>query len=66
MTNSDIQNSRHLLKRLDEEMMFLSDLMAQVNSLSTQVHFISSNLKGTFDALEAMNKNWDKEEKEKE
>ncbi|EKE09681.1 MAG: hypothetical protein ACD_16C00121G0003 [uncultured bacterium] len=35
MTNPDIQNSRHLLKRLHEEMIFLSRLMAQEQIVSS-------------------------------
>lgn len=52
MTNSDIQKSRHLLKRLDEEMIFLSSLMAQISNLSSQVLFVSSNIKGTWSAID--------------
>ena len=50
MTDLDIQKSRHLLKRLDEEMMFLSSLVAQAL-------FISSNLKITWNAIDAIHKN---------
>ena len=46
MTNLDIQNSRHLLKRLDEEMIFLSSLMTQINNISFQVIHVSSNING--------------------
>ena len=58
MTDPDIQNSRHLLKRLDEEMIFLSGLMAQISSLSTQVIFVSSNLKETWTSIEKLHKNY--------
>jgi len=57
MTDPDIQNSCHLLKRLDEEMVFLNSLMTQIDSLSSQVVFVSSNLKGTWSALDAIHKN---------
>jgi len=50
MTDLDIQKFRHLLKRLDEEMMFLSSLVAQAL-------FISSNLKITWNAIDAIHKN---------
>lgn len=64
MTDPDIQNSRHLLKRLDEEMTFLSSLMAQVDSLSSQVLFVSSGLKGTWSALDKIHKTRENKEKE--
>ena len=64
MTDPDIQNSRHLLKRLDEEMIFLSSLMTQINSLSSQVLYVSSNIKGTWSAIDAIHKNWENKAKE--
>lgn len=64
MTDPDIQNSRHLLKRLDEEMTFLSSLMAQVDSLSSQVLFVSSGLKGTWSVLDKIHKTRENKEKE--
>lgn len=64
MTDPDIQNSRHLLKRLDEEMIFLSSLMAQVDSLSSQVLFVSSGLKETWSALDKIHKTRENKEKE--
>lgn len=64
MTNYDIQNSRHLLKRLDEEMIFLRSLMAQIDSLSAQALYVSSNIKGTYSSLDKLYKNWDKEANE--
>lgn len=66
MTDPDIQNSRHLLKRLDEEMIFLSDLMIQINSLSSQVLYVSSNIKGTWSAIDKIHKNWENKAKEVE
>lgn len=67
MTDSDIQNSRHLLKRLDEEMIFLRDIMSQVNhltsqvdSLSTQVTFVTSGLKETWNSIEKIHNIWNK------
>ena len=64
MTDPDIQNSRHLLKRLDEEMIFLSGLMVQINSLSSQVLYVSSNIKGTWFAIDEVHKKWENKETE--
>jgi hypothetical protein len=58
MADHDIQKSRHLLKRLEEEMIFLSDLMSQVNGLSAQVVFVSSSLKETWTSIEKIHKNY--------
>ena len=44
MAEHDIQKSQHLLKRLEEEMNFLSSLMAQAG-------IVSSNLEGTLTAI---------------
>ncbi len=59
MADHDIQKSKHLLKRLDEEMIFLSSLMAQVSSLSSQVLIVSSNIKGTWSSIAEIHKNWE-------
>lgn len=59
MTDPDIQKSRHLLKRLDEEMNFLS-------SLVSQALFISSNLKITWNAIDAIHKNNENRESSEE
>ena len=64
MTDFDIQNSCHLLKRLDEEMIFLSNLMTQINSLSSQVLYVSSNIKGTWSAIDKIHKTRENKEKE--
>lgn len=64
MTDPDIQNSRHLLKRLDEEMIFLGGLMTQINSLSSQVLYVSSNIKGTWSAIDKIHKTRKNKEKE--
>ena len=40
MAEHDIQNSHHLLKRLEEEMLFLRSLMSQAE-------VVASNLRGT-------------------
>lgn len=49
MVDHDIQKSKQLLKRLDEEMLFLSSLM-------TQARVVSSSLNRTWSALERMHK----------
>jgi len=66
MADPDIQKSKHLLKSLDEDMIFMSSLMTQINSLSSQVLFVSSNLRGTWNSLDTIYKNWDKKETEEE
>lgn len=64
MAEHDIQKSRHLLKRLEEEMLFLSSLMSQMESLSFQVTFISSGIKKTWSEIDQTHKAWtgDREE----
>ena len=47
MTDSDIQNSHHLLKRLDEEIIFLGSLLDQANSLLEQSKFVASDMRLT-------------------
>lgn len=66
MADLDIQKSKHLLKRLDEEMIFLSSLMTQINNLSSQVLYVSSNIKGTWSSIDEIHKNWENKEKEEE
>ena len=63
MADPDIQKSKHFLKSLDEDMIFLSSLMAQINSLSSQVILVSSNLRGTWNSLDTIHKNWENKEK---
>ena len=58
MTNATIQNSRHLLKCLDEEMFFLSALVAQIESLSNQAQFVSTGIKRTWTDIDRVHKNW--------
>ncbi len=58
MANHDIQKSCHLLKRLEEEMNFLSSLMSQVESLSFQVTFVSSGIKKTWSEIDQIHKAW--------
>ena len=51
MTDPHIQKSQHLLKRLEEEMIFL-------NSLMSQALVVSSNMKGTWTAIKVTHENW--------
>ncbi len=51
MANHDIQNSQHLLKRLEEEMIFLRSLMSQAE-------VVASNLQGTWIAISVTHENW--------
>ena len=57
MAGHDIQKSKNLLKRLDEEMIFLG-------SLTSQVILVSSNIKGTWSAIDTVHKNWEKGKEE--
>ena len=66
MADPAIQKSNHFLKSLDEEMMFLNTLMAQINSLSSQVLVVSSSIKRTWSAIDAIHKNWENKEKREE
>lgn len=58
MAEHDIQKSRHLLKHLEDEMMFLSHLMVQIESLSSQVQHVSSGIKRTWTDIDRVHKNW--------
>lgn len=60
MTDLDIQKSQHLLKSLNEEMSLLSNITAQITSLSNQAHYVSNNIRGTWRSIEDIHKNWDK------
>jgi intein-encoded DNA endonuclease-like protein len=51
MTDPNIAISQHLLKRLEEEINFLSSLMSQVL-------IVSSNLKGTWTSIKLAQENW--------
>lgn len=66
MADHDIQKSKNLLKRLDEEIIFLSSLMSQINALSSQVLYVSSNIKGTWSAIDEIYENWENKEKAEE
>ena len=58
MADHGIQKSRHLLKHLEEEMIFLNTIVSQINSLSSQVHFISSGIKRTWFEIDQIHKDW--------
>ena len=58
MANHDIQKSRHLLKRLEEEMFFLSTIVSQIENLSSQVKYVSSGIKKTWSDIDKIHKNW--------
>lgn len=60
MADHDIQKSRHLLKRLEEEMNFLSTLVSQIESLSSQVQYVSSGIKRTWFDIDQIHKNYKK------
>ncbi len=71
MTDYDIQNSQHLLKRLKEEMEFLDSLMAEtqihsskMNSLTSQVRFVASNLYKTWSSIHVAYENWKRDSEE--
>jgi len=64
MADHDIQKSKNLLKRLNEEIIFLSSLMSQINALSSQVLYVSSNIKGTWSSIDEIHKNWEKKKEE--
>ena len=58
MADHDIQKSRHLLKRLEEEMIFLSTLIAQIESLLSQTQFVSIAIKRTWSEVDHVHKDW--------
>ena len=58
MAEHDIQKSRHLLKHLEEEMIFLSTVVSQIDSLSSQARFISSGIKRTWSEIDQIHKDW--------
>jgi uncharacterized coiled-coil DUF342 family protein len=58
MANHGIQKSRHLLKHLEEEMIFLSTIVSQIDSLSSQARFISSGIKRTWSEIDQIHKDW--------
>ncbi len=59
MAHHDIQKSRHLLKHLEEEMIFLSTIVSQVESLSSQAQFVSAGIKRTWLDIDRIHKNFE-------
>ena len=58
MTDLDIQKSRHLLKHLEEEMIFLSTIVSQIENLSSQAQFVSFGIKRTWSDINQIHKNY--------
>jgi hypothetical protein len=58
MANHDIQKSRHLLKHLEQEMIFLSTIVCQIESLSSQAQHISFGIKRTWSDIDRIHKDW--------
>lgn len=56
MADHDIQKSQHLLKRLNEEIIFLSSLMAQAR-------IVSCNLQGTWITIDQLHRSWKRDNK---
>ena len=61
MAKHDIQKSRHLLKHLEEEMMFLSSLVSQIESLSRQAQFVSLGIKRTWLDIDRVYKDFEQD-----
>ncbi len=58
MAHHDIQKSRHLLKHLEEEMIFLSTIISQIESLSSQAQFVSAGIKRTWSDIDQIHNEW--------
>lgn len=58
MTDLDIHKSKHLLKHLEEEMIFLSTIVSQIDSLSSQARYVSSGIKRTWSDIDRLHKDW--------
>ena len=58
MTDLDIQKSRHLLKHLEEEMIFLSTIVSQIENLSSQAQFVSFGIKRIWSDIDRIHKDW--------
>ena len=58
MANHDIQKSRHLLKHLEEEMIFLRTIVSQIESLSSQAQFVSTGIRRTWSDIDRIHKDW--------
>ena len=65
MAKHDIQDYQHLLNQLNEDISFLDSIMAEtqiasskVNSLISQVRYVSSKVDRTWSSLHAAHENW--------
>ncbi len=58
MADHDIQKSKQLLKRLEEEMEFLRSLTSQIANLTSQAIVLSSTIKGTWNYIDQVHKSW--------
>jgi hypothetical protein len=65
MADHDIQDYQHLLNQLNEDISFLDSIMAEtqiasskVNSLISQVRYVSSKVDRTWSSLHGVHKNW--------
>ena len=58
MANHDIQKSRHLLKHLEQEMIFLNTIVSQIESLSSQAQFVSTGIRRTWSDIDRLHKDW--------
>ena len=58
MANHGIRESQSLLKRLNEDMIFLNSIMSQIENLSTQAQYVSSGIKKTWSDIDQIHKGW--------
>jgi len=58
MADHDIQKSKQLLKRLEEEMDFLRSITSQIENLSSQAIILSATIKGTWNYIDQVHKSW--------
>ena len=68
MAKHDIQDYQHLLNQLNEDISFLDSIMAEtqiasskVNSLISQVRYVSSKVDRTWSSLHAAHENWQRD-----
>jgi hypothetical protein len=58
MDDHDIQKSKQLLKRLEEEMDFLRSITSQIENLSSQAIILSATIKRTWNYIDQVHKSW--------
>ena len=58
MGKHGIQKSKHLLKHLEEEMIFLSTIVSQIDSLSSQARYVSAGIKRIWSDIDRVHKDW--------